>query len=147
TLMHNARLVWENEVLITGDATALRPTKASAVLVDLASPEERRAWKEGLSATMLEEPPGAVTAPMTWPPTPSPVEAGADCLTVARLSPSWVLVAAAAGLITDWFVWLTVHVSTLMHNARLVWENEVLITGDATALRPTKASAVLVDLA
>src|SRR5713226_8714267 len=69
------------------------PTNSFEAFAERASPVCTSEFVEWLVASIEEAP--ADTAPMTWPATPSPVEAGADWETVARLSPVWVLVAEA----------------------------------------------------
>ena len=64
------------------------PANVAACVDAPASPVWTLTSVEALSATMLAEPPAEVTAPMTWPPTPSPVFALELCVLVVRLLPS-----------------------------------------------------------
>src|SRR5581483_1321035 len=70
---------------------AASPTAASELFVDDASPDVTDESIDELRALMAVAP--AETAPMTCPPTASPVDAGAACDSVARLSPTWSLLA------------------------------------------------------
>src|SRR5260370_29493763 len=80
----------------TDEGALARPTKAPAPLSDVASPVVTSEFVDLLAATMLVDPPADVTAPMTSPATPSPVEAAAVWRTVCRLLPSCTLTLPAA---------------------------------------------------
>ena len=90
--------VVESTLRAVAEASPSKPTKASETFADFASPVVTSTLSEVLAATMLELPPGAVTAPMTWPATPSPEVASALCVTVSVLLPSWRLEITAEAL-------------------------------------------------
>src|SRR5437660_5237055 len=66
----------------------LSAANATASLFAAASPVWMLEFDEPFVASIDVRP--ADTLPMTWPPTPSPVEAAADCVAVSLSFPCWI---------------------------------------------------------
>src|SRR5262249_53205961 len=112
---------------------AARPTKAPASLDEFASPLDAVESCVRLSATMEADPPGAVTAPMTCPATPSPVVADDVCVVVSVLFPFWRF-------------W-QLKAFTPPGHAAVTSPTETPAVLDGTATRPTTEEALLLPRA
>src|SRR5437773_7677375 len=89
------------------------PTNGAAEFADVASPVAMSDVVVLFAATIEVEPPAEVTAPMTSPATPSPVEELAAWRDVMRLLPSWRLTAAASEMSEAVMTGPAVHVAAL----------------------------------